>query len=348
MSLQIPVIAHGGANFDFHLVLANLDSTIVDFKDIKVLAKSSEKIIEINMMKNVDTLPPLKGNYSEKEGEQVECGTRRVKIRFLDNFNYLGSSLDALSSALTKDGCRYWHMLTQSLPTMLPHLNKFEPADVDLLLKKLPYCYQYLSSPEVLKPGHPLPPREKWDNDLKKQKIKDGEWELVHKVCETFKIEDLRTFTRVYTILDTVLLCIINTNFRSICMELYKLDPLYNCTLSGFAWNAMLHMTKVSIEHICCKKMLKLVTDSIRGGLCFNSKTYAEANNPLLPEYDESKEDSYIAYYDINRLVTKVFLWAHSSGTLLIGFLIVCMLRRFVKIILWEISSGWIHQSSSL
>ena len=298
---EVPVIAHGGSNFDFHLILANLDPKIVNFQDIRVLAKSSEKIIEITMTKNNDTLPPLIGNYASNASEPVYCGTRTVKIRMLDNCNYLGSSLDALSSSLSKDGCRFWHMLTQSLPAMLPHLNNYKPSYIDLLLKKLPYCYQYLSSPKVLEPGHPLPPREKWDNELKKHKVTDAEWELIQTVCTELQIKDLKTFTHVYCVLDTVLLCIINTNFRSICMELYKLDPLYNCTLSGFSWQAFLHMTGVKINHIRDRKMLKLVTDSIRGGIVFNSKTYVEANNPLLPDHDSSKEDNYIVYYDVNR-----------------------------------------------
>ena len=217
------------------------------------------------MVKNVETLPPLIGNPSGYEDGPLECGTRRVKLRFLDNCNFLPSSLSSLSSALSKDGCRYWHMLTQSLPSMLPHLDTFEPSYIDLLLKKLPYCYQYLSSPEVLKDGHSLPPREMWDNDLKREKITDEEWNLVHKVCETFKIKDLRTFTRIYCLLDTVLLCMINTNFRSICMELYGLDPLFTCTLSGYSWQAFLRKTEARIEHVRDKNMLKLVNDSIRG-----------------------------------------------------------------------------------
>jgi len=298
------VIAHGGSNFDFHLILANLDKEIIDFKDIKVLAKSSEKIIEISMLRNVETLRPLKYSYEEEEGEKrAKNDSCQVKLRFLDNYNYQMSSLSALSSALSKDGCKFWHMLTASLPKMLPHLKSFDPSHMDLLLKKLPYCYKYLSSPEVLKDGHRLPPREMWDNDLKNEKMTDEEWDLVHKVCEALNKKDLRSFTRIYTILDTVLLCIINTNFRSNCLELYGMNPLYNCTLSGFAWQAMLKSTGSRIEHISDKRMLKLVTDSIRGGLCFNAKTHAEANNPLLPQYDPEKEDSYIAYYDVNRLV---------------------------------------------
>ena len=298
----MPAIAHGGSNFDFHLVLANLDASVVDYKDIKVLAKSSEKMVEITMLRNMETLPPLRYSYEEEENPHAS-DSRRVKLRFLDHCNFQLSSLSALSAALSKDGCKFWHMLTASLPQMLPHLKNYDASFVELLLKKLPYCYKYLSSPEVLKDGHPLPPREMWDNDLTNEKTTDKEWSLVHKVCETLQIKDLRTFTRVYTILDTVLLCIINTNFRSNCLELYGMDPLYNCTLSGFSWQAMLKSTGSKIDHIRDKKMLKLVTDSIRGGLCFNSKTHAEANNPLLPQYDPSKEDSYIAYYDVNRLV---------------------------------------------
>ena len=169
-------MAHGGSNFDFHIILANLDKDIIDFKDVKVLAKSSEKIIEISMLKNVETLHPLKYSYEEEEGEKrAKSDSCRVKLRFLDHCNFQLSSLSALSAALSKDGCKYWHMLTASLPQMLPHLKTYDASFTELLLKKLPYCYKYLSSPEVLKDGHPLPPREMWDNDLKNEKMTDEE-----------------------------------------------------------------------------------------------------------------------------------------------------------------------------
>ena len=45
-----------------------------------------------------------------------------------------------------------------------------------------------------------------------------------------------------------------------------------------------------------------MVEEGIRGGICHSIHRYAEANNKYMRNYDESKETSYIQYFDANNL----------------------------------------------
>ena len=51
------------------------------------------------------------------------------------------------------------------------------------------------------------------------------------------------------------------------------------------------------------------VEKGMRGGISMVSKRYAKANNPLVPDYDPSKQNKYIMYLDANNL----YGWAMSK-----------------------------------
>ena len=86
------------------------------------------------------------------------------------------------------------------------------------------------------------------------------------------------------------------------CMEFYGLDPVYYCSLPGYSWDAMLKFTKVKIE--ICKEpsILAIVKANIRGGVSMISHRLAEANNPEMRNYDESKPPLTLKYLDANSL----------------------------------------------
>ena len=51
--------------------------------------------------------------------------------------------------------------------------------------------------------------------------------------------------------------------------------------------------------------MLLIVENGIRGETCEAKLHYAEANNVYLKHHDESKESSYLQYYDANSLYAR-------------------------------------------
>ena len=55
--------------------------------------------------------------------------------------------------------------------------------------------------------------------------------------------------------------------------------------------------------------MLLMVENRIRGGICEAKLHYSEANNVYMEHYDESKESSYLQYYEANSL----YVWAMTQ-----------------------------------
>ena len=119
-----------------------------------------------------------------------------------------------------------------------------------------------------------------------------------------FKCKAFYDYHWLYLKTDVLLLSDIFENFRSMCIEHYRLDPANYLTAASLAWDAMLLKTNVELELITDVSILDMFERSKRGGLTFvGSKRYAKANNADMGKhYDASKESSYISYSDANNL----------------------------------------------
>jgi hypothetical protein len=85
-------------------------------------------------------------------------------------------------------------------------------------------------------------------------------------------------------------------------MTYYGLDPAHYYTLPNFAWDAMLKMTKVSLDLVHDKEMYEMLEKGKRGGMCQVSHKHVLANNKYMTNYDEKAMSSYISYLDANNL----------------------------------------------
>ena len=108
---------------------------------------------------------------------------------------------------------------------------------------------------------------------------------------------------------DVALLADVFENIRNLCQEQYGLDPAHYYTSPGLSWEALLKKTGVELELFTDLEMHLFVERGIRGGISMVSKRYTKANNPLVPDYDPSKPNSYITYLDANNL----YGWAMSK-----------------------------------
>ena len=75
-------------------------------------------------------------------------------------------------------------------------------------------------------------------------------------------------------------------NFRNICLEIYKLDPIYFVSAPGLAWQACLKKTGAKLELLTDYDMLLMVERRIRGGICQATHMYAKASNKYMNNYD--------------------------------------------------------------
>ncbi|CAG7784858.1 unnamed protein product, partial [Allacma fusca] len=160
---------------------------------------------------------------------------------------------------------------------------------ISLLFEKLPFPYRYLTSPDVLNGG--IPDREYFNNDLANEMCTDSEWQLVQDVCSAFNISTFRQFTRLYTIVDTLLLAVIWENFRM---------------------NGM----RSEIEYIRDFKMIELLSKAIRGGFSFCTRKIQTANNERSTfGYDPTKNRTHLIYNDKVSLYATALLdkYPHSN-----------------------------------
>ena len=64
----------------------------------------------------------------------------------------------------------------------------------------------------------------------------------------------------------TLLLAYVFENFWNICLEIYKLDPVYFVSAPGLSWQACLKNTEVKLELLTDYDMMLMIEKKIRGG----------------------------------------------------------------------------------
>ena len=147
-----------------------------------------------------------------------------------------------------------------------------------------------------------LPDKEKFYSKLNDKHITEDEYTHAQTVWETFECKTLGDYHDLYVKTDVALLADVFENFRKLCLEQYGLDQAHYFTSPGLSWDALLKKTGVKLDLFTDLEMHLFVERRIRGGILMVSKRYAKANNPLVPDYDESKPNSYIIYLNANNL----------------------------------------------
>jgi hypothetical protein len=214
------------------------------------------------------------------------------RIRFIDSFRFLPSSLENLASTLKiQDFIELRKQIIFDYDT---------DQNFSLLARKGHYPYTYMDSAEKFQETA-LPDISQFYSEISDCSKTQEEYEHAQNVWETFKIKNLKEYTQLYLKTDVLILADVFQNFRDICYRRYGLEPLWYITLAGLSWSCMLKMTGAEIELLTDDSMLALFQGNIRGGLSQVCKKVATANNEYLNEgYDPKKEKSYITYLDVN------------------------------------------------
>ena len=216
------------------------------------------------------------------------------KLRFLDSFQFMASSLEALAqNLLLKDDEQYKFFVNMQREFKL---------EMDLLCKKGHYPYEWVDD-ESKFDYVGLPPKEAFYSQLKAEGISDEDYEHALHVYQVMGCKTFRDYHDIYLKTDCLLLADIFQRFREVCHEYYSLDPANYYSAPGLAWDSMLLKTKIRLQLITDTKMLNTFEDMKRGGLCFvGSQRHIEANNKYCDDYDSSKPSTYIMYWDANNL----------------------------------------------
>ena len=270
-----PVIFHNLSGYDSHLFIKNLGKSE---GKIDCIPNNEEKYISFTKHILVD-------KFIDKKGEEVEV---KRKIRFIDSFKFMAASLDSLVKNLPKDSFK--------------NITEFYEGDqLKLLLRKGVFPYDWFDNFDRLS-STSLPPKEAFHSILNDSGITEEDYQHAQHVWETFNMKTMRDYHDLYLKSDVLLLSDVFENFRDVCLDNYRLDPIFYYTAPGLAWDACLKITKVKLELFEDYEMLMMVEKGIRGGVSMISTRYGKANNPYMKDYDPDQPNKFISYLDANNL----------------------------------------------
>ena len=165
----IPVVFHNLSGYDSHLFIKNLGYTD---GNIDCIPNNEEKYISFT--KNTVT-----GSYTNKEGKDKPI---KHKIRFIDSFKFMSTSLESLVNNLPDDGFN--------------NLERYYKGEKLSLVKgKGFYPYEYMDSLERFKEDKP-PPKEAFYSRLTGEGISDEDYERVKKGMEGVWYENITRLPR--------------------------------------------------------------------------------------------------------------------------------------------------------
>ena len=273
---DIPIIFHNGSTYDYHFIIREL---VKEFEgNFECLGKNTEKYITFSV--------PIKKRIENKDMEIT------YKIKFVDSFRFMATSLSKLVENLTEgihnDKCinsksdiSYMKAIDETLifrcfnckKNYKKEINKelierfsstYEFCDKDLnkfimLLRKGVYPYEYMDGWDKFNEKS-IPCKESFYSSLIYIHAKN--------VFKTFKLNNLGDYHDLYVRSDTLLLADVFENFRNVCLSNYELDPAHFVSLPGLAWQACLKKTNVELQLLTDYDMLLLIEEGIRGGIC--------------------------------------------------------------------------------
>ena len=237
----IPVVFHNLAGYDAHLFIKELAKHTTN---INVIAKNTENYISFSVKVEVDRFVDKAGNEKIKE----------MKLRFIDSFKFMSSSLDLLVNNLARGGHKFWGF------------EKYNSEQRELLIRKGVYPYEYVDSWDKFEETH-LHTIDKFYSKLNMSGISEAEYQHAQNVWNKFNLKNMGDYHDLYLETDVVLLANVFESFRKLCLDNYGLDPAHFYTAPGLAWKACLKKTGVNLELLKDPDMLLMFESGIRGGI---------------------------------------------------------------------------------
>jgi len=272
----IPVFFHNLTSYDCHMFIKTMPGIE------KCIARTEEKYISFSKKVRIVHNDTYLGNIS---------------LRFLDSLNFMNSSLDKLSSSLSKDQFKIVLKIIGSIP------------------RKGIYPYDYIDCFEKFNETS-LPTREKFYNKLNDTHISEEDYQRAVDDWNKNGDKNIGEYHDRYLKGDVLLLADVFENFRDSCLQAYGLDPCHYYTTPGLSWDCMLLKTKVKLDLPQDYDVILFLEQAKRGGISQCSGRKGEANHALMKNYDKTKPTTTLAYWDANNL----YGWALSQPLPIGGF----------------------------
>ena len=176
----IPVIFYKISGYDAHLFIRELGKKT---NDIGVNAKNKEDYIAFSVDVAVD-------KYQDKDGNEKD---KTIKLRFIESFKFMASSLDSLMSNLVKGERK------------LIGFEDYSEEQCELLIRKGIYLFEYMSSWDKFTETE-LPPKEAFYSNLNMSNISDDDYQHTQKAWKAFSIRNFGEYHNLYLKTDVILL----------------------------------------------------------------------------------------------------------------------------------------------
>ncbi|XP_030764719.1 uncharacterized protein LOC115888968 isoform X2 [Sitophilus oryzae] len=272
----VPIVFHNLSGYDSHMFIKELCR---HGDKIDIIAQSKEKYVSFTKSIYVDDYVGSKGEVKKKY----------LKLRFIDSFKFLSTSLSNLGNGLSIENFK-------ETKKHFPEKEKF-----DLMRQKGVFPYTFMDSLKKMN-NRSLPTKHEFYDDLNNEHISDVDYQRAKDVWRLFNCKTLGDYSDLYLKSDTLLLCDVFENFRDTSLKIHKLDPLQYYSLPSLSFDSMLRMTKVELELLTDIDMIHFFKNGIRGGVSQCSERKHIANNKFLPNYNPSEPSSFIMYLDATNL----------------------------------------------
>ena len=240
-AVEIPIGLHNGSSYDCHFIIKELAKGV---DGLICIGENSEKYITFKAIINTDLI--------------------EFKLKFIDTFGFIPFSLDSMVNNLTElnqckecgKECNNYVRINNTIKYSCNKCKKvsYKPisdlikrcsnvysisnGDLDkllLLLRKGVYPYEYMNSwnrfNECKNPSF-----EKYFSELNMSNISKEDYAHSQKIWSTFKIQDIGEYHDLYVKTDVLLLADVFENFRKMCHDIYRLDPVKYVSAPNLAW----------------------------------------------------------------------------------------------------------------
>ena len=281
----IPVFFHNLSGYDSHLFIKEFGE--IEGK-LDCIPNTDERYISFSH----DVIVNEFTKFVDNKPKHIQI---KLKLRFLDSFKFMSTSLEKLVNNLNDD----------DLTNLKKH---FDDEKIHLVKKKGIYPYDYVNCEDKFKETK-LPSKDKFYNRLNNEDVTTEEYLHAKEVWKAFECKNFGEYHDIYLKTDVLLLADVFEKFRTICIDIYKLDPAHYFTAPGLSWDALLKQSKVNLELLSDPDMILFIERGIRGGISMISNKHSQANNKYMNTYDFKQDSKYIMYYDANNL----YGWAMSQ-----------------------------------
>ena len=207
-------------NYDGHLIIQNAEK-LSNKKKIDVIAQNSDKFINI--------------------------GFDSLSVQ--DSFSFITASLDKLVSMTKYDDTdekdkRKWilrdHWQSNCSYSSKSGIFKTEKC-LDLLTEKGVYPYDYMNAFEKIDEKQ-LPSKEQFYSRLSEENITNDDCNKAKQIRKHFYIKNMGVYHDLYLQTGVLLPTDVLEKIGGTCSNYYGLDPVYDYTLTNFAFDAMLKL----------------------------------------------------------------------------------------------------------